>query len=82
MIRRVTGMRPPSLLVLMDRRSLDGATGDERRAWSVYVDNLVPMARLGQIEAQGNIGHAADFPTGDMPMAPDFVRVRHVERRV
>lgn len=73
-LRRMLGDPVPSLdAFLTQARPIGDADDDEREAWLLYAETLVPMVRLGILEGEGNWGNAAQ---NEPPIDHPFVRVR------
>lgn len=75
-LRRMLGGPVPSLdAFLTQERAICDADDDddEREAWLLYAETLVPMVRLGILEGEGNWGSAAQ---NEPPIDHPFVRVR------
>jgi len=77
LLHRMLGERAPVLEELLSgTRSLAKASPLEKRAWTLYVETIVPMVRSGAIEGEGNFGVVSDDPHDDRPIDHPFVRVR------
>ncbi len=74
LMHRMMKRRPPPLEPLLSgQRPLQEASPEEREAWRLFVETIVPLVRLGRVDGMGNFGtDESDEPPVDHP----FCRVR------